>query len=80
MRIVESGMGATFIPELCMLQLSEDQREMVRPFAIPVPVRQILFATAPDCMRHGLVNMLIESIRQSVPASMHKLSHAHRSL
>ena len=35
MRMVESGNGVTFIPELATLQLSEDQKKLVRPFAIP---------------------------------------------
>ena len=39
MRMVESGMGITFIPELAEMQLSDQQRELVRPFAIPVPTR-----------------------------------------
>lgn len=80
MRIVESGMGATFIPELCMMQLSEEQRHLVRPFAVPVPVRQILFATAPDCVRHRLVEMLMQAIRSSVPAAMHQLTYTQRSI
>ena len=35
MRMVESGNGVTFIPELATYQLSEQQKELVRPFAIP---------------------------------------------
>ena len=38
--MVESGKGITFIPELAVMQLSEEQKELVRPFAIPrLPVR-----------------------------------------
>ena len=35
MHMVESGKGITFIPELAVMQLSEEQKELVRPFAIP---------------------------------------------
>lgn len=35
MRMVESGNGVTFIPELATYQLSEQQKELVRPFATP---------------------------------------------
>ena len=35
MRMVESGKGITFIPELAVAQLTEEQRQLVRPFAIP---------------------------------------------
>ena len=45
MRMVESGNGITFIPELATLQLSKEQKELVRPFAIPKPTREIVFVT-----------------------------------
>ena len=51
MRMVESGMGITFIPELAEMQLSDQQRELVRPFAIPVPTRQLLLITRRDFIR-----------------------------
>lgn len=72
MRIVESGMGATFIPELCMLQLSEQQRQLVRPFALPVPLRHILLCISTHCVRQRLVELLLHSIRAAVPPSMLK--------
>ena len=37
MRMVESGKGITFIPELAVLQLNDEQKRLVRPFAMPVP-------------------------------------------
>ena len=48
MRMVESGLGATFIPELSTFQLSEEQKRLVRPFAVPVPTREIVLLTAQD--------------------------------
>ena len=46
MRMVESGKGITFIPELAVSQLNEEQKKLVRPFAIPRPTRQIVLATS----------------------------------
>ena len=80
MRIVESGMGATFIPELCTLQLSDEQRALVRPFAVPVPTREIVLLTATDFVRDSLKRLLIDEIRSAVPESMHRLSHAQKSI
>lgn len=70
MRMVESGNGVTFIPELATYQLSMEQKELVRPFAIPKPTREIVFATRKDFIRHTMAGILIESIKASVPKEM----------
>lgn len=70
MRMVESGMGITFIPELALLQLSEAQKELVRPFAVPKPTRRISLVTRTDFVRTSLLNLIKETIRQSVPKEM----------
>lgn len=70
MRMVESGNGVTFIPELATYQLSEEQKELVRPFAIPKPAREIVFVTRKDFIRHSIAQILIDSIKQSVPKQM----------
>lgn len=70
MRMVESGKGMTFIPELAVLQLSDEQKELVRPFAIPKPTRQINIITRKDFVRHAVLAMLIDNIKKSVPKEM----------
>ena len=73
MRMVESGMGITFIPELAEMQLSEQQRELVRPFAIPVPTRQLLLITRRDFIRQTLLDVIVKEIQASIPKEMLKL-------
>ena len=73
MRMVESGMGITFIPELAEMQLSDQQRELVRPFAIPVPTRQLLLITRRDFIRQTLLDVIVKEIQASVPKEMLKL-------
>ena len=73
MRMVESGKGITFIPELAVLQLDGTQKELVRPFAIPKPAREIVWVTRKDFIRHSVAGILIESIRKSVPKEMRTL-------
>jgi LysR family hydrogen peroxide-inducible transcriptional activator len=73
MRMVESDRGITFIPELAVLQLSDTQRELVRPFAVPIPTRRIVMLTARDFIRTTLLNVLTEEIRAAVPREMLKL-------
>ena len=73
MRMVESGMGITFIPELAEMQLSEPQKELVRPFAIPVPTRELILITNKNFIRQALLDTVVREIQASVPKSMLKL-------
>ena len=70
MKMVESGKGITFIPELTVAQLTEEQRQLVRPFAIPRPTRQVVLATNRDFIRHSLLCVLKEEIKAAVPKEM----------
>lgn len=70
MRMVESGKGVTFIPELAVLQLGEVQQQLVRPFAIPCPTRQIVLLTNKNFIRHTLLQKLKDEIQAAVPAEM----------
>ena len=78
MRMVENGVGVTFIPELCTFQLSPEQRELVRPFAVPVPTREVVLLTSPDFVRHSIHQILVDAIRQSVPSEMHHLTKVQK--
>ncbi len=73
MRMVESGKGITFIPELAVMQLSSEQKELVRPFAIPVPTRQLLLITNRNFIRQTLLDVIVKEIQASVPKDMLKL-------
>lgn len=70
MRMVESGKGVTFIPELAILQLGDAQKELVRSFAIPCPTRQVVLLTNKNFIRHTLLEVLVKEIKLSVPKEM----------
>lgn len=70
MRMVESGKGITFIPELAVLQLTSEQRELVRPFAIPRPTRQIVLITNKEFVRRNLLTVLQKEMQAAVPKEM----------
>lgn len=70
MRMVESGKGITFIPELAVLQLGEEQRRLVRSFAIPCPTRHIVLLSQKDYVRQLLLDAIVREIRKSVPKEM----------
>ena len=67
MRIVENGKGVTFIPQLALSQLTKEQHRLVRPFAHPVPSREIILMTSPNFIRHTLLRMLVDRIKESLP-------------
>lgn len=70
MRMVESGKGVTFIPELAVLQLGDAQKELVCSFAIPCPTRQVVLLTNKNFIRHTLLEVLVKEIKLSVPKEM----------
>lgn len=76
MRIVESGKGVTFIPELATYQFNNHQMELVRPFAIPIPTREIIMLTGKSFIRRTIRNLLTEEIRNAVPKEMLQLRTA----
>ena len=73
MRMVESGTGITFIPELAVMQLTDHQKELVRPFAIPTPTRELILITNKHFIRQSLLEMIVKEIQDSVPKTMLKL-------
>ena len=80
MRIVESGKGITFIPELAVHQLDETHKRLVRPFAIPVPTREIVMITGKNFIRKTLRSLLVEEIQASVPKDMLTLRQTQKKI
>lgn len=78
MRMVENGKGLTFIPELALPQLSENQHKLVRPFAIPIPTREIIMMTTKSFVRRAVLDLLAETIRRCVPENMLKLNNTEQ--
>lgn len=80
MRMVENGRGVTFIPELALTQLSSRQRELVRPFALPIPVREVVLLTMKTAVRHSLITLLADGIKSCVPQNMLKLNNTEQRI
>ncbi len=80
MRMVENGRGVTFIPELALTQLTDRQRELVRPFALPVPVREVVMLTMKSAVRHSLITLLADSIKACVPQNMLRLNNTEQRI
>ena len=78
MRMVEAGQGITFIPELALSQLAPNQKELVRPFAIPIPTREVVMLTTKNFVRRSILQAVIESIRNNVPQRMLKMNNTEQ--
>jgi LysR family hydrogen peroxide-inducible transcriptional activator len=53
--------------------LGESQKELVRPFAIPIPTRQLILITNRNFIRKKLLEVVVDEIQASVPKAMLKL-------
>ena len=47
--------------------------ELTRPFAIPVPTRQLILITRRDFIRRTLLDVIVKEIQACVPKEMLKL-------
>lgn len=74
----DPGQGITFIPELALDQLSADQKRLVRPFAIPIPTREVVMLTTTTFVRQGIKQMMIDEIRHSVPERMLRMNNTEQ--
>ena len=81
MRMVEMGRGITFIPELAVSQLTNDQRKLVRPFAIPIPTREVVMMTTDSFVRKSVLEHVCNAIRSAVPQQLLQFNNTkHRLL
>jgi len=70
-RLVQSNRGHTMIPALMALSLRKDEQTAhVRPFADPVPTREISLIYRRDHWKLAIIRALEETIDQYVPKSL----------
>ncbi|CAN5916234.1 hydrogen peroxide-inducible genes activator [soil metagenome] len=61
-RLVESNKGITILPELAVLDFTEKEKEALRFFKRPVPVREISLVTYRHYIKERLLQILQEEI------------------
>ena len=69
-RIVETQHGLTLLPELSVLEMPEEKRRLVRPFAEPQPLREVSLAVHRSFLKKKLVQALQQEIIAAVPESI----------
>jgi LysR family transcriptional regulator, hydrogen peroxide-inducible genes activator len=67
-RLVDEGLGLTILPELVARELPPARwRERVRPFAPPVPVREVSFIHVREHLHRGIADALCAVLRAALP-------------
>lgn len=74
MHMVEMGDGLTFVPRSAIDYMSDEQRALVRPFAVPRPARTIVALTRTDFARHTVLDAIAQAIAASTPHDMLRLA------
>jgi LysR family hydrogen peroxide-inducible transcriptional activator len=68
LKIVEMNNGITVVPELAVINFSEKQKQQIREFKAPVPVREISLVTYRHFVKTKLLEVLAEEIKTGVEA------------
>ncbi|MDX5348108.1 MAG: LysR substrate-binding domain-containing protein [Hymenobacteraceae bacterium] len=66
-RIVEKQHGLTLLPELALLELSEEKKKLVRTFEEPQPLREVSLAVHRSFLKQKLIKALQEEILAALP-------------
>ncbi|WMJ74946.1 hydrogen peroxide-inducible genes activator [Cytophagaceae bacterium ABcell3] len=69
-RMVDIRGGMTFLPELAVYDLSEDQADKVRYFQDPQPAREVSIVTHRSFIKKKLLEIIKSAIIESIPAKM----------
>ncbi|HXB10211.1 MAG TPA: LysR substrate-binding domain-containing protein [Puia sp.] len=69
-RMVELNDGITILPELAALDLTAKQRQLIRHFKRPAPVREVSLVVHRDFVKQRLINVLHQEILRSVPEKL----------
>lgn len=71
--LVDHHQGITILPHLATLDLTKKQKEKIREFAPPKPVREISLVTAVNFHRARLLEVLKQEIMRHLPDSVKKI-------
>ncbi|MFD2514600.1 hydrogen peroxide-inducible genes activator [Pontibacter locisalis] len=69
-RIVETQHGLTLLPELSVLEMPENKRQLVHPFHEPQPLREVSMVVHRSFLKKKLIEALQQEIIASLPHSI----------
>jgi LysR family transcriptional regulator, hydrogen peroxide-inducible genes activator len=70
MNLVDKNYGITVVPELTTLNMKEEQKQQLRYFKAPTPVREISLVTHYEYVKERLVRALGNTITSVIPKDM----------
>lgn len=71
-RMVDINEGITILPELATMELGALQRQQVKRFRSPVPMREVSLVMHRDFVKKKLISLLQEEIVASIPEKIKK--------
>ncbi len=69
-RMVELNDGITVLPQLATFDLNENQKQLVRQFSGPAPMREVSMVVHRDFVKKRLIDVLKGEIVESVPGKL----------
>lgn len=69
-RFVDANGGLTLLPELATYDISDAQKNMLRYFKSPAPVREVSLVTLKTFNKRRLISILKSTILENIPAQM----------
>jgi LysR family transcriptional regulator, hydrogen peroxide-inducible genes activator len=76
-RMVELNDGITILPELAALDLTSRQRQLIRHFRRPAPMREVSLVVHRDFVKQRLVQALHQEILLSIPEKVRQNKNQH---
>lgn len=68
--IVDDNSGLTIIPEMAISELSERQKNNIRPIKDMTAVREVSLVTRKDFLRERIVEIIVSEVKKSVPKEL----------
>jgi LysR family hydrogen peroxide-inducible transcriptional activator len=79
-RLVETQNGITVLPYLATLQFTPAERAKLRRFAPPIPVREVSLVTHRDHLKHRLIKVLFEQVKEVIPPELKEQPESYKAL
>lgn len=77
-RLVEQEKGVTILPELATLDLNREQRQRLKSFAPPQPVREVSLVVRRNFVRHRMIEVMRDFILKHLPPHVRRKNPGQR--
>ncbi|WP_031529150.1 hydrogen peroxide-inducible genes activator [Dyadobacter crusticola] len=74
-RLVERNGGITILPEMAVMELSDERKKHIRNFRFPEPAREVCLIVNREQMKTRLIDALKQGIINHLPAEIYQQEH-----